>query len=349
MVSNLAQLAPLLQRLASLELRLDDATAAAGLSALQRLHSLRSLKLFPLPPARKLRLTFSALRLLPSSLTVLQLHFVPALGDDPLANMLPTVSFPNLRRLLLHFGVVPLRIKQAEPFQAMDALCPLLTWLKVVGPNPWTHDGSESDEEYEGPLTEETLSAQFLSRFPAIQTLEVAEGHVRDFRRALEDMPHLVAARLHLDLEFAIFNSEYIGETPMWLPVHQHLQVLQLNLRDFGHGEVWTREEAVKYDLSTMPNLIWAILIGPYVRSPLAIPRGLSKLLLVSNNSEDNTFDFQCDLNTLDLLALITVHQQCHVCPGDFLGPQLILHEGDRTCKAAFPSGARSSWHVQLL
>ena len=192
MVRNLAQLGPLLRRFASLELSLDDTTDAAGLITLQQLHSLRHLKLSSSTPKRELRLELAALRLLPSSLTELQLLFVPALGDNPLANMFPTVCFPNLRRLALHFGVMPRRIREADPFQATDALCPLFTWLEVVGPNPCTLDDSESDEEGgDGPYNE-TLSAQFLSRFPAIQTLEMSEGQVEI--AALEKMLHLVAA-----------------------------------------------------------------------------------------------------------------------------------------------------------
>ena len=167
---------------------------------LRQLHSLRHLKLSSSTPGRELRFELVALRLLPSSLTKLQLHFVPALGDDPLANVFPSVCFPNLRRLVLHFGVLPLQIRQADPFQVTDALCPLLIWLEVVGPSPYTSYDSESDEENDIP--EKTLSAQFLTRFPAIQTLEVAEGQVEwhGFFAPLEKMPHLVAARLHLEV-----------------------------------------------------------------------------------------------------------------------------------------------------
>ena len=168
-VRNLAQLAPLLQRLTSLELGLESASAA-GLVVLQQLQSLRRLKLSPSTPGRQLRLEFVALRLLPSSLTELQLHFVPALGDDPLANVFPTVCFPNLRRLGLRFGAVPKRVREAEPFQATNTSCPLLTWLEVVGPDPFMIEDSDTDTVPDD-IRRENMSVQFLTRFPAIQTL----------------------------------------------------------------------------------------------------------------------------------------------------------------------------------
>ena len=233
---------------------------------LQQLHSLRRIKLTSSTPGRKLRLELVALRLLPSSSTELELHIVPALGDDPLANMFPTVCFPNLRRLALYFGAVPVRVREAEPFQATDALCPLLIWLKVVGPNPCMLDDSESDKG-RSFLLKETLSAQFLTRFPAIQTLCGAEGQVRDFRRALAQMPHLVAARLHLPTRLRLDFGD--GDTFMWLPVLQHLQMG--DVVDNDEDKMWHEVEGPKYDLSAMPNLKWAILVGPYLRCPFAI------------------------------------------------------------------------------
>ena len=231
MVRNLTQLAPLLQRLASLELRLDDTTAAAAFITLQQLHSLRRLQLSSSNSGRELRLELVALCLPPSSLTELELDFVPALGDDPLANMFPTVCFPNLRRLVLDFGAVPMRVKQAEPFQATDALRPLLTWLKVFGPNPCVLDDSESDEGSDVPL-KETLSAQFLACFPANKTLYIAEGHVEGFRGILKDMSHLLAACLHL-VTYRLGGKDIKeGCRSIWLPALHNLQVLQLNLRD---------------------------------------------------------------------------------------------------------------------
>ena len=342
MVSNLVQLAPLLQHLFSLELGLETANAAAGLVVLQQLHSLRSLKLTPSTPGRQLRLEFASLRLLPSSLIELVLHFVPALGDDLLANMFPTACFQNLRRLVLYPTV---HIQEAEPFQATDALCPLLTWLEVVGPTP------ERDWAEAVTPGEETLSAQFLTRFPAIKTVDIAEGHVRDIPKALEDMPHLVAARLHLN-HSRPYKAFHYDVEPMWMPVHQHLQILQLNLRgvDDGMGE-WHMEEAADYDLSAMPNLKWAVLIGPYLQLPAAIPRSLSKLLLVSNNggTDDeipNNLNFKCDLSSLDLLALITMQDQCNVYSNGFSRPRLLLHEGDPTCNAEFPSDGK--WYILM-
>ena len=336
---NLGQLAPLLQQLASLELGLETADAATGLFMLQQLHSLRRLKLSSSTPRRNLRLGFAALRLLPSSLTDLNLHFEPALGDNPLANMFPTVCFPNLQRLGLRFGAVPLRLKWAEPFQATDALCPLLTWLEVVGPIPRPYY-----MVWNGPapadLAEETLSAQFLTRFPATQTLIIADGHVRDFHEGIDDMPHLVAARLHLDVYRETNGSEFL-----WQPVFQNLQILQVSLRGFddGHG-VWYNEEALRYDLSAMPNLIWAMIIGPYVHVPADIPRSLSKLLLVSNNSNDERYELQCDLSSLDMIVLITMQDRFRVNSGGFPVPQPLLHQGDPTCNAAFPSDVK--WYI---
>ena len=341
MVRNLTQLAPLLRRLASLELGLDTANAAVGLGVLQQLHSLHRLKLSTSNPARKLRLQLAALRLLPSSLTELNLNFVPALGEDALANVFPTVCLQNLRKLVLHFGTVPQRVKEAEPFQATDAICPLLTWLEVVGPNPCAHDDSES--ELEEGIWAVTLSAQFSTRFPAIQTLHIAEGHVSGFCEAIEDMPHLTAARLHLD-------------THIWMPSHHHLQILQLNLRDNAdESPAWGEHEWPEYDLSAMPNLIWALLIGPCLGLPIGVPRSLSKLLLVSfystivpyNGSDDDKYRLLCDLSSLDLLALITVQEQCHVWSGGFSGPRLFLHEGDPTCDAAFPSDVK--WYILMV
>ena len=349
MVRNLTQLAPLLQRLASLELGLETANAAAGLVALQQLHSLHRLKPYPSIPGRKLRLELGTLRLLPSSLTELHLHIVPALGDDPLANEFPTVCFPDLQRLALHFGAVPLQIKQAEPFEATDALCPHLTWLEVVGPNPCPNADSESlDLDAPANPAEETLSAQFLTRFPAIQTLEIAEGHVRGFRKALEDMPHLVAARLHLEVyRWESYEAYQTGDRSMWLPMHQNLQILQLNLRDVDDdGSDWCRQDGQDYDLSAMPNLIWAMLVGPIVHFLRAIPRSLSKLLLVSNNAPDVVYHFKCDLSSLNLLAFITVDEECMVQSVPYEGPRLFLHEGDPTCKAAFPSDAK--WCIPM-
>ena len=198
-VRNLTQLAPLLQRLASLELGLETANAAAGLVALQQLLALRRLKLGPSTPGRKLRLKFTALRLLPSSLTELHLNFVPATGDDAVANVFPTVCLQNLRKLVLHFGAVPRCLLEVEPLQATDALCPLLTWLEVSGKRPSMREDSELEElGWRADGAEETMSAQFLTRFPALQTFDLEEGHVSDFDTALEEMPHLVAARLHL-------------------------------------------------------------------------------------------------------------------------------------------------------
>ena len=347
MVRHLTQLAPLLQRLASLDLGLDTANAAAGLVVLQQLHSLRRLKLSSSHPGRKLRLKFAALRLLPSSLTELHLHFKPALGDDPLANEFPTVCFPHLRRLVLHFAGVNDCVQEAEPFQATDALCPLLTWLEVIGPNPYMHQDSElEDLDWDPDMTEETFFAQLTPRFPAIQTLDLAEGYVKGYRfNALEQMPHLLAARLHLGV-YTLCRDIASRDTVIMLPVLQHVQILQLKLR--GVNEYYDREwwdtEPPKYDLSLVPNLKWAIIIEPYLHPPAAVPRSLSKLLLVSNNTHDDAFEFRCDLDILELLGLITKHEQCRVRSGCFLGPRLLLHEGESTSDAAFPSDIK--WYT---
>ena len=128
---------------------------------------------------------------------------------------------------------------------------------------------------------------------------------MEDFREVLDDMPtpNLVAARLHLDT-YRLSRREYkLGERLMWLPVHQHLQILQLNLWDvdddvYQHITPWPEYEGpIEYDLSVMPSLKWAIFIGPYLHLPDAIPRSLSKLLLVSNNKNDDNYHFQCDLS----------------------------------------------------
>ena len=145
---------------------------------------------------------------------------MPALGDVLLADVFPTVCFPNMRRLALHFGVLPLQIKEADPFQVTNALCPLLTWLEVVGPSPHTIYDSESDENF-NHVVQETLSAQFLTRFPAIQTLEVAEGQVgrHGLFMALEKMPHLVADRLHLEVYGQEEHDPDSYHKPVPLPV----------------------------------------------------------------------------------------------------------------------------------
>ena len=97
-----------------------------------------------------------------------------------------------------------------------------------------------------------------------------------------------------------------------------------------------------EYDLSVMPNLKWAVFIGPFMHFPNAIPRSLSKLLLVSYKSASTVHHLQCDLDSLDLLALITVQDLSHFWSDKFLAPRLVLHEADSTCKAAsFPSGVK--------
>ena len=130
------------------------------------------------------------------------------------------------------------------------------------------------------------------------------------------------------------------------LPELQHLQVLQLNLMVVAEEEVRPEEGGpIEYDLSVMPSLTWAMIIGPYLHLPVAIPCSLSKLLLVSNNTNDDRFSFHCDLNSLDLLALITEHEECHICSGGFSGPRLFLHEGDPG-DFAFPSD--DNWYVLM-
>ena len=114
-----------------------------------------------------------------------------------------------------------------------------------------------------------------------------------------------------------------------------------------GTEGVWHESaRPLEYDLSAMPSLTWAIVIGPYLLPPAAVPRSLSKLLLVSNLTDNDRYQFQCDLSSLDLLALITVQEQCHFCSGGFSGPRLDLHEGDFDCDAEFPSD--DSWYILL-
>ena len=70
----------------------------------------------------------------------------------------------------------------------------------------------------------------------------------------------------------------------MWMPVHQNIQILLLSLWDVNYDHDYDtlahEVQGPEYDLSIMPNLKRAILIGPHLRCPVAIPRSLSKLLL---------------------------------------------------------------------
>ena len=124
------------------------------------------------------------------------------------------------------------------------------------------------------------------------------------------------------------------------------MQILQLNIVDTAAVEVMWHEQARPHecDLSAMPNLRWAMIIGPYLLPPAAVPRSLSKLLLVSNLTNNDRYQLQCDLSSLDLLALIILQEQFYSCTGGFSGPRLFLHEENPYCYAYFPSD--DSWYI---
>ena len=59
----------------------------------------------------------------------------------------------------------------------------------------------------------------------------------------------------------------------------------------------------------------------------------------------DDEYHFQCDLDSLDLLALVTMQEQCLVRSKGYLGPRLLLHQGNSFCDA---DDADDNWYILM-
>ena len=348
-------LAVLLQhasRLVIVRLDLEDACAAVALYALGDARSLQSVQLFPMRAGHPLHLQLAALAFLPASILELTLHDIalPAPEQTTSSYAFPCSHFTALKKLEINAYCPPVHVdldsdddddperKSIHILPTSDAPCQSLEYLQVSGPdiNIWRKLCGQRCIL----LPPDFMSAKLLKAFPSLRFLSIDSGHMEDPEGFLAAMTNLEGLKLHLVVRM---HGHHVDVLYMDLP-HQafgNLEALQLVL---GHPAIFSADDhfsEVAIDLSPLPKLRLATLMGEYAALPSGIPKRLRKLLVVTN-VDIHDFWTEVDLSSLSLLvldlicckgrgALYVLNKREHL-------PQLVLLERKATGSAKRPS-----------